>query len=864
MLENLEPRLLLSVSIPEMYMVDPAVDHFDGQVIYLNFDGAADLTYNGPETVDGVHVPAYQPPAYLDIGRQDAIDCTIAKLNSLFFAHTGITFATTQPTEGEYSTVHIGGTGSEFHQWSSFIGLAEQVDIGNETPDDMALVFSDNIPEGAANAEQYLTGLAQIIAHEAARLLLLGFAEIGENIDRGRSQSWSDVNLNLVEVEVDGQTSSSTSGSFDVDQNKEIYLYSSFKNFWSGNGGVNISVNAFSGTPVAYSWTGNAGKDYYAPGSTIWHKDGHSITSSDPMVEGYEDGWGNFTWETETLGFKVNTRTDSWFEFQTRAWVDTTYVPSSGPNDQQGYDVYVYDIYVQTQDTEGPYAPGNPDLHNSDDSGWSNTDNITNDQTPRFSWIAPSDRGSSGVNGYYYSFTDPSPDSNDSWTTSTSITALSQSDGDRTIYVRAIDNVGNYGDVASLGFTIDTTPPTTSSLLSPGNGSSTSDQTPTFDWANFPDSGSGVDHYKIEVYNAGMSLIMSDTIDVSQYTPSLNIPYGTAFWQIHAIDYAGNPSNWAGPWTFVIGPIPTPPVNPDNFNSNPPVDTLTNDNTVVVSWSGAYDDVALDRYHYRWTTDLSYVVDTNKEGGDPYVNTSSGSGLRTSPELSDHSNWYFCIRYVDNDDLPADDTTDYGPFMIELLPGDADRTGVVNADDLGIFVSTFGQTGDVGSLPADFNRDRRVDLHDFAIMRGNFGSTLPAPAAAAASEAPLATLVPRPQAADELIAGATTPMVPVVSHPPDDNDSNDDSFAAIALASAIDLLVESPGSYIPEPQSVAMGSSANTLYHAATAEYDLRTLSDDLPTGSSDGYPGDGLRIRVGEYNPFPDLLAESLVAIPL
>ena len=57
--------------------------------------------------------------------------------------------------------------------------------------------------------------------------------------------------------------------------------------------------------------------------------------------------------------------------------------------------------------------------------------------------------------------------------------------------------------------------------------------------------------------------------------------------------------------------------------------------------------------------------------------------------------------------------------------------------------------------------------------------------------------------------------------------------------------------------------SSFSWLRAATAAYDLRTLSDDLLIGSDD-YPGDDLGILVSDDNPFPDLLAESLVVLPV
>jgi len=59
--EFLEDRRLLSSShqsptIPGMHLVDPLASRFDGQVIYLDFDGATGLTYASPVRVEGIAV----------------------------------------------------------------------------------------------------------------------------------------------------------------------------------------------------------------------------------------------------------------------------------------------------------------------------------------------------------------------------------------------------------------------------------------------------------------------------------------------------------------------------------------------------------------------------------------------------------------------------------------------------------------------------------------------------------------------------------------------------------------------------------------------------------------------------------------
>ena len=221
------------------------------------------------------------------------------------------------------------------------------------------------------------------------------------------------------------------------------------------------------------------------------------------------------------------------------------------------------------------------------------------------------------------------------------------------------------------------------------------------------------------------------------------------------------------------------------------------------------------------------------------------------------------VRANVNTGLPVDDV-----FYFANVVGDCDGDGEVGTSDYGTFVGEFGQRGETGTLAADFNSNGRVDLVDFAILRGTYGNSVSVPTIlAAAPETPPAAPLAALQAVIEPIAAAATPMVPIVSQPLDDNyanDASDDSTATTASAPAIDLLVESPDSCIPEPQLISVGSSATTLYRAATGENDLRPLGDDLLAGSVTDPAADGLYIPLGTDDTFPDLLAESPVAIPL
>jgi formylglycine-generating enzyme required for sulfatase activity len=72
--------------------------------------------------------------------------------------------------------------------------------------------------------------------------------------------------------------------------------------------------------------------------------------------------------------------------------------------------------------------------------------------------------------------------------------------------------------------------------------------------------------------------------------------------------------------------------------------------------------------------------------------------------------------------------------VIAMLYGDTDDDRDVDDDDYNLFTTVFGSAGD---WRTDFNEDGRVDLTDFALMRGNFGVGVgPSPGVAPAAPTP--------------------------------------------------------------------------------------------------------------------------------
>ena len=154
-----------------LYLVDADVENLRGQVIYLNHDGAQDVIYNGPVTIGPFDVPAFEAPGDL-AGQEDANMAAVAEQLNALFAPVDVTFTLDRPDiPGAYSTVYIAGDGAWAREYGdSFLGLAEDVDVGNVNHADNAFVFSTNIAQ-TTKPEAYVDALVGVIVHETGHLL---------------------------------------------------------------------------------------------------------------------------------------------------------------------------------------------------------------------------------------------------------------------------------------------------------------------------------------------------------------------------------------------------------------------------------------------------------------------------------------------------------------------------------------------------------------------------------------------------------------------------------------------------------------------------------------------------------------------
>lgn len=233
------------------------------------------------------------------------------------------------------------------------------------------------------------------------------------------------------------------------------------------------------------------------------------------------------------------------------------------------------------KDTAVPDAPSTPDLNTASDSGSSQTDNITNDNTPTFTGTAESgavvkiyrngvEVGTGVAAGGTYS-----------------ITTTSLADGSHSITARATDAAGNESAPSgALSVTIDTAapaPPSVPDLLaSSDSGSSsidnvTNDNTPTFDGTAEPDA-------TVTLYKNGEVACTVVAAGGAYSTTTGAIADGTYGFAATAGDAAGNTSAASAALNVTIDTLaPAAPTTPDlaatSDSGSSWIDNLTNDNT---------------------------------------------------------------------------------------------------------------------------------------------------------------------------------------------------------------------------------------------------------------------------------------------
>jgi len=132
--------------------------------------------------------------------------------------------------------------------------------------------------------------------------------------------------------------------------------------------------------------------------------------------------------------------------------------------------------------------------------------------------------------------------------------------------VQAKDAAGNWGAWSSIWtVVIDATPPTPPILFGPESGWVTMSTTPYFSWF-ISSSATGYQFRYDNDATMASPVLTTPILTVTHYTPAKMTP-GTYYWQVRAIDQAGNWGAWTTARVITIDIVPPPvPVllGPDN------------------------------------------------------------------------------------------------------------------------------------------------------------------------------------------------------------------------------------------------------------------------------------------------------------
>ena len=144
-------------------------------------------------------------------------------------------------------------------------------------------------------------------------------------------------------------------------------------------------------------------------------------------------------------------------------------------------------------------------------------------------------------------------------------------------------------------FTIDTVDPVKPGLKLPTSGTVTSLSQPQFEWTDTLNPAGSIDHYEIEIdNNADFSSPVEGESAVLSFTPAAPLPDALYYWQVQAVDKAGNGSGWSLAWNLRINAD----VTPAPLNLLPAEGELLNDATPLFSW-----DAVSDATQYRIQVD---------------------------------------------------------------------------------------------------------------------------------------------------------------------------------------------------------------------------------------------------------------------
>ncbi len=141
------------------------------QVVFLNFDGAENITFDGPVVKEGIDVETFSADGW-GADRAVVIDKVMSQL-AAESADQNVVFTVDRPEISQaFSTVFLGPDATDFLDDTAIMAVAEQIDRGNQDRSDDAFVDTDAVFDEFAREgfDSLPSVLASVIAHEVGHL----------------------------------------------------------------------------------------------------------------------------------------------------------------------------------------------------------------------------------------------------------------------------------------------------------------------------------------------------------------------------------------------------------------------------------------------------------------------------------------------------------------------------------------------------------------------------------------------------------------------------------------------------------------------------------------------------------------------
>lgn len=168
--------------------------------------------------------------------------------------------------------------------------------------------------------------------------------------------------------------------------------------------------------------------------------------------------------------------------------------------------------------------------------------------------------------------------------------------------VRVQDVAGHWSTWSNRWtFVVDTTPPAVPVLISPANGATIRDNTPTLSWR----ASTGTSQYQLQMDNNAnfSSPIVNISTPETRYMRTASLGDRVYYWRMRARDAAGNWSRWSARYSFTLNAIrPMIQMTPDATMTPTPTATVI-PMPMELPLYGAFDNRA------NWLTDGVWQVD---------------------------------------------------------------------------------------------------------------------------------------------------------------------------------------------------------------------------------------------------------------